>query len=82
MPDFRRQICRLNRNGCGKNASIVGPISWRGLCIECAKRHVVDNADGLRTMTGPAVVRWRRGMAASVGAVLADDLAALLPDDG
>jgi len=27
-------------------------------------------------MTGPAVVRWRRGMAAAVGGVLVDDVLA------
>jgi hypothetical protein len=32
-----------------------------------------ENADALHTMTGPEVLRWRRGMAASVGAVIPED---------
>lgn len=63
----------MNKGGCGKNALQVGPISWRGLCIECAKDRVHENCDGLHTMSGEPVLRWRRGMAASVGAVLLDD---------
>ncbi len=53
--------------------SEVGPLSWRGLCGVCGPKRSNDNADALHTMTGPEVTRWRRGMAASVGAILLDD---------
>jgi len=33
---------------------------------------MVDNITGMATMSGPPLQRWRRGMAASVGAVLLD----------
>lgn len=74
MPDYRRQVCRPNKGGCGRKAWECGPISWRGLCTECSHRNVHENCDALHTMTGPLVVRWRRGVAGSVGAVLLDDL--------
>jgi hypothetical protein len=70
MPDLRRRRCQR----CGKTAEEVGPISWRGLCVEDAKRAVAENVVGLATMTNPARDRWRRGVAASVGAVILDDL--------
>lgn len=49
-------------------------MSWTGLCVDCAKSHVCDNLDGIMGKTGPALLRWRRKVAASVGAVLIDDL--------
>lgn len=36
---------------------------------------MLRNANGLRTMSGEAVPRWRKSVAASVGAVLLDDAA-------
>lgn len=44
--------------------------------MDCAKTAVTENIDGLATHSGFAMARWRRGMAASVGAVLLDDVAA------
>lgn len=70
MPDTRRARCK----DCGGHRDDVGALSWLGFCIECGNRRRNENATQLHTMTGPAVTRWRRGMAASVGAVLVDDL--------
>lgn len=69
MPDYRRRNCK----GCGGHSTQVGPLSWRGLCGVCGPARSNENADQLHAMDGPAVTRWRRGMAASVGAVLLDD---------
>jgi hypothetical protein len=69
MPDYRRRWCK----GCDKRTEEVGPLSWSGLCSECGPRRLRENVLGLHTMTGEPVLRWRRGMAASVGAVLVDD---------
>jgi len=72
MPDYRRRNCKE----CGGYYTVVGPLSWRGLCAVCGPKRSDENADALHTMTGPHVARWRRGMAASVGAVLLDDVQA------
>lgn len=74
MPDYRRQVCRPNKGGCGKKAWEVGPISWGGLCGECGTRLFHENCDGLHEMKGVPVKRWRQGVAASIGGVLLDDL--------
>jgi hypothetical protein len=74
VPDYRRTTCRLNKGGCGKSSDEVGPISWRGLCSACGETRTLDNARGLHAMSGPALDQWRHGMAASVGAVLLDEL--------
>ena len=73
VPDFRRQVCRPNRGGCGKHASEVGPISWNGLCLACSTAHVAENVIGLANHQGAPLRRWRLGMAASIGAVLLDE---------
>lgn len=46
-----------------------------GLCQECGNERLIENVEGLRTHSGPAFQRWRRGMAASVGAALLDERA-------
>lgn len=71
MPDYRRRICK----GCGSHSTEVGALSWTGLCTVCATERLAENVIGLHTMSNPARDRWRRGMAASVGAVLLDDQA-------
>lgn len=60
--------------GCGRHYSEVGELSWQGWCPDCWNARLMENVDGLHTMSGPAVKRWRRGVAASVGAVLVDDV--------
>lgn len=82
MPDLRRAHCIRKRGGCGRHFSEVGPISWGGLCGDCGPRKFIENADGLHTHSGPALERWRRGMAACAGGVLVDDLEALIDGAG
>lgn len=48
----------------------VGPISWGGLCVSCAKEHVCDNLEGIMSRSGEPFLKWRLAMAASVGAIL------------
>jgi hypothetical protein len=70
MPDLRRAKCK----GCGARRDDGEQLSWTGLCQRCGKARLADNIDGLHEHRGPAFLRWRRGMAASVGAVLLDEL--------
>lgn len=67
MPDLRRANCK----DCGKHRDEVGPISWGGLCIDCSVGNVTANITDLATHSGDGFDRWRRGMAACVGATLA-----------
>lgn len=69
MPDARRTTCRI----CGKSSDEVGPISWRGKCMDDAKERIAGNMYGMVTMSGPYAQHWRRRMAASVGATLPDE---------
>ena len=72
MPDPRRTTCQ----SCGRHKEECGPISWAGLCMDCAKARLTENIVGIATMSGEPAKRWRRSMAASVGAVLLDDVQA------
>jgi hypothetical protein len=47
--------------------------SARGKCPEDGNGRMLQNAHELRTMSGEAVLRWRRGVAAGVGARLLDE---------
>lgn len=62
--------CRV----CGKTAEEVGSISQTGKCIEHAIEALEENVQQMVARSGPNFTRWRRGMAATVGAVLLDDL--------
>lgn len=65
-----RATCRV----CGKHAREVGPISWAGYCSVHGPQ-VRDQAnDDMHYHRGPYFDHWRRRMAASVGAVLVDDV--------
>jgi hypothetical protein len=44
-----------------------------GQCLDCGRRALNENAYGISEHRGPAFERWRRAMAASVGARLLDD---------
>ena len=66
-PDYVR--CKR----CGNHRDDVGTLSWTRLCVFCSEYVQAENIIGLATMTNPARDRWRRGMAASVGAKLLDD---------
>lgn len=59
---------------CGRHRDECGPLSARYRCADCGDGEMLRNADELRAHTGPRFLRWRRGVAAGVGAVLLDDL--------
>ena len=63
MPDPRRKWCK---GGCGRHASECGPISWSGLCLDCALERQASNIAQMHTLSGPNVVRWRRRVVARV----------------
>ena len=71
MPDRRRRNCVI----CRKHESEVGPISWAGLCMECAEERLRENIVGLATHSGEPLRRWRIGM---VRCAFGDDLAEAL----
>jgi hypothetical protein len=57
-----------------ESSEIVGPISWTGKCEACAIAIASDNVLSMIEHSGPRFNAWRRGMAASVGGVLLDDV--------
>jgi hypothetical protein len=59
--------------GCGAE---VDPrtLSRTKLCPVCGLERLEENVRGIAAHSGPAFERWRRAMAASVGAVLLDDV--------
>lgn len=69
MPRYEYARCRI----CGRHRDDVGLMSWSRLCADCGHHRLLENIDGIHFHRGPAFRRWRRGMAASVGAVLLDD---------
>jgi len=73
MGDSRYKSCK----GCGRPSFEVGILSWTRLCSGCSHERLDENITGLHTMTGPPVLRWRRQVAASVGAVLIEDIPTL-----
>lgn len=50
-----------------------GPLSARYRCVDCGEGRMLSNVRELKAHTGPAFLRWRRGVAAGVGAILLDD---------
>ena len=72
MTDARRARCKR----CGKHRDEVGELTWSGYCIEHAREAVESNVEQMQARSGPNFTRWRRSMAASVGAVLLDDVKA------
>lgn len=62
MPDRRRANCR----NCRRNRVECGDISWSGLCAECARVLLLDNIDGMHTMSGVPYFRWKMGYAAKL----------------
>lgn len=51
---------------CGRHRNEVGPISHTRACGDCARVRLLENVDGIHFHSGPAFLRWRLGMAASV----------------
>lgn len=70
MPREDRKNCRH----CKRHVSEVGPISHSGACSECGLARMNQNILELHARSGPSLIRWRRAIAASVGAVLLDEL--------
>jgi hypothetical protein len=54
---------RAHCQGCGRHRTVVGGISWSGLCRDCAIRAVDENLEALETRSGYNYTRWLRGMA-------------------
>jgi len=67
-PDYK--TCRE----CGKHSVEVGPLSHTRLCRNCAERLNEANYDQVQARSGPLFHHWRARTAASIGAVLLDDL--------
>jgi hypothetical protein len=70
MANARPLRCKV----CGRDETEVGTVSWRGKCKSCRDRICNANDDALHYHRGPELLRWRRAVAHSVGAVLLDDL--------
>ena len=78
MPRADYRTCR----GCGRSAEEVGPLSCTRQCESCGERNLWRNVNGLHGHDGEVFLAWRRRMAASVGAILLDDLTAYLLERG
>ena len=70
MPRLDYKRCK----GCGRHSDEVGPLSRTRQCPDCGDARLRENIEGLHKHHTPVVNRWRRGVAASVGGVLLDDL--------
>ena len=58
---------------CGVKQADGFSISATGQCEPCSERVLLDNIEQMAARSGPNFERWRRRMAASVGAILPDD---------
>jgi len=72
MPRLDYKRCRA----CGRHVDEVGVLSHTRLCVEDSIRINRQAADEQHHHRGEFFQRWRRGIAASVGGVLIDDLQA------
>lgn len=68
-PQWHGKRCKV----CNGWPEEVGPISGTALCEKCATELITDNLAQLVEHRGPNFHRWRRRLAASVGASLPDD---------
>lgn len=71
MPRLDLKTCKQ----CGGHARDVGVLSHTRLCMECSTENRRAAALDLANHSGPYFQAWRRGVAASVGAVFLDDVA-------
>lgn len=60
---------------CRECGELFDPLdlSHTKLCPSCGLERLEENVRGIAAHSGPAFDRWRRAMAASVGAMLLDD---------
>ena len=72
MPRHDYKRCRA----CGRHVDEVGELSHTRLCGSCGEAINYQAADEQHHHRGEFFQRWRRGIAASVGGVLIDDLQA------
>jgi len=70
MPRLDYKWCKR----CHGHVTAVGVLSHERLCEVCSMELLSENVLSLAAHSGEPFKRWRRGMAASVGAVLTDDL--------
>jgi hypothetical protein len=70
MPRLDYKTCRR----CRRHADQCGPLSRTRLCGDCGAELVEGNYDALKAHDGPEFRHWRNQIAASVGAVLVDEL--------
>ena len=73
MPRLDYKRCK----GCDRPASEVGELSHERLCSSCGAENLYENVAAMVMKSGPGWLKWRRAMAASVGGILAADLAQL-----
>jgi len=70
VPRIDYKTCRQ----CERHASECGPLSHTRLCADCGLANqthaIIEQAEHY----GTTLLLWRRGVAASVGAVLLDDV--------
>lgn len=59
---------------CDRPVSECGPLSARYRCADCGEGEMLENVRELKAHHGPRFHRWRRGVAAGVGAILVDEL--------
>lgn len=64
------RIDYVNCRQCERHTSECGPLSHIRLCLNCGLDNCVTNLVELKEHRGPAFLRYRRALAASVGAVL------------
>ena len=69
MPRLDYKICKA----CGRHADEAGPLSHARLCAACGDSRNKRAALEQHNHNGEYFERWRRRIAASVGAVVLDD---------
>lgn len=65
---------KLNCKACGRERRADEVLSARAKCAECSRGRMVGNIMAMVDHSGPGFLAWRRRVAASVGAILFEDL--------
>jgi predicted RNA-binding Zn-ribbon protein involved in translation (DUF1610 family) len=68
-----RRHYSTNCHACGRDREPDERFSARGKCPSCGVERSVANAEQLHEHNGPWFEKWRRAVAASVGAALLED---------